>query len=75
MSSRKYKHKFQNAWLIDERFLRVSKKLRMILTPHCAYFARRAFLLESHMKGEKHKQETPPGPAASKQKTDVSINQ
>ena len=49
-----------------------SKKLRMILMPHWgSFFVDRqgTTQLESHMKCEKHKQKTPPDPAAGKQKT------
>ena len=49
-----------------------SKKLRLILMPHWGSFsmARQGTTqLESHMKCEKHKQKTPPDPAAGKEKT------
>ena len=77
MFSGKYKCKFQNTWLTDERFRAWIRKAEN--DPHTAFcsFWQESFSvagqgieqLESHMKGEKHKQKTPPDPAASKQKT------
>ena len=77
LSLGKYKCKFQNVWLTDERFrawIRIAEN-----DPHAAFcsFFQKSFSdagqgikqMESHMKGEKHKQKTPPDPAASKQKT------
>ena len=76
MSSGKYKCKFQNVWLTDERFHAwISKAENDPHAPFCS-FCQKSFSvaeqsikqLESHMKGEKHKQKTPPDSAASKQK-------
>ena len=74
MPSGKYKWEFQNTWLTDERFCGWITKPEN--DPHAIVcsFCRRSFSvagqgieqLESHMMGEKHKQKTPPDPAASK---------
>ena len=73
MSSGKYKCKCQSTWLTDERLRAWIRKAEN--DPHATFcsFCQKSFSvagqLESHMKGEKHKQKTPSDPAASKQKT------
>ena len=75
--SGKYKWKFQNAWLNDERFRAWIRKAEN--DPHavlCSFYQKSFSVagegikkLECHMKGEKHKRKFSPDPAASKQKT------
>ena len=73
ISSGKYKCKFQNAWLTDERFRAWIRKAENDPdATFCSFWQKSGqgiTQLESHMKGEKQKQKTPPNPAASKQKT------
>ena len=74
MSSGKYKCKFHNAWLTDERFCAWIRKAENDLHAAFCSFCQKSFSvagqgikqLKSHMKGEKHKQKTPPDPTASK---------